>query len=168
MLTDIKYLSSKEVQNLSYQECLNVPAYVGATEYIKQCYDEGKVTASEYDLAAKQVGMAEWGIPQPFVTGTLNTYYYSKNAPQVLKALVDQSKYPTTGDVLIEVTGLQAQDLGRTVKISIDGLADTTKYIEFSGYDFAKLMTANSSTEKLGIALYNYGFMANACWGTDA
>lgn len=72
------------------------------------------------------------------------------------------------GNVLIEVTGLQAQDLGRTVKISIDGLADTTKYIEFAGYDFAKLMTANSSTEKLGIALYNYGFMANACWGTDA
>lgn len=68
------------------------------------------------------------------------------------------------GNVLIEVTGLQAQDLGRTVVISIGVLADTTKYIEFAGYDFAKLMTANSSTAKLGIALYNYGAAADACF----
>ena len=100
----IKYLSSKEVQNQSYLECLNVPAYVGAADYIKQCYEEGKVTESQYNLAAMQVSMSEWGIPQPFITGTLNTYYYSKNGPQILKAVIDRSKYPTTGDVVLEET----------------------------------------------------------------
>ena len=100
----IKYLSSKEIQNRSYLECLNVPAYVGASEYIKQCYEEGKVTESQYYLAAKQVEMAEWGIPQPFITGTLNTYYYSKNAPQVFRAMIDKTAYPTTGDVIISET----------------------------------------------------------------
>ncbi len=104
----IKYMSSKEIQNRSYLEVLNVPAYVGATEYIKKCYDEGKVTDSQYNLAAMQVGMAEWGIPQPFITGTLNTYYYSKNAPAVFRAMIDKTAYPTTGDqILTETTSLE-------------------------------------------------------------
>ncbi|MBP5224870.1 MAG: hypothetical protein J6Z38_04735 [Lachnospiraceae bacterium] len=100
----IKHLSSKEVQNASYLEVLNVPAYVGAADYIKSCYDEGKVTESQYNLAAMQVSMAEWGIPQPFITGTLNTYYYSKNAPAIFRAIIDQNKYPTTGDTILEET----------------------------------------------------------------
>ena len=100
----IKYLSSKEVQNQSYLEVLNVPAYVGAADYIAQCYKDGKVTESQYTLAAMQVAMAEWGIPQPFITGTLNTYYYSKNGPQVFRAIVDRSPYPTTGDTILSET----------------------------------------------------------------
>ena len=100
----VKYLSSKEVQNESYVNCLNVPAYVGASEFIKSAYDAGTVTESQYNLACKQVEMAEWGIPQPFLTGTLNTYYYSKNAPAVFRAMVDKSAYPTTGDQIIEET----------------------------------------------------------------
>ena len=100
----ITYLSSKEVQNASYLACLNVPAYVGATEFIKQCFDEGKVTESQYNLAAMQVAMAEWGIPQPFLTGTLNTYYYSKNGPAVFRAMIDKTAYPTTGDEILTET----------------------------------------------------------------
>ena len=120
----IMYLSSKEVQNASYLECMNVPAYAGAAEFIeqcfnegkvteseynlaafiKQCFEEGKVSESEYNLAAAQVGMAEWGIPQPFITGTLNTYYYSKNAPSVFRAIIDRTSYPTTGDIIIPET----------------------------------------------------------------
>ena len=109
----IKYLSSKEVQNASYLECLNVPAYMGATEFIKQCYEEGKVTESQYNLAAMQVGMAEWGIPQPFITGTLNTYYYSKNGPAVFRAMIDKTAYPTTGDqILTETESLDGIRMG--------------------------------------------------------
>ena len=48
--------------------------------------------------------MAEWGIPQPFITGTLNTYYYSKNAPSIFRAIIDKTAYPTTGDVILEET----------------------------------------------------------------
>ncbi len=51
-----------------------------------------------------QVGMAEWGIPQPFITGTLNTYYYSKNAPEVFRAIIDKTAYPTTGDQILTET----------------------------------------------------------------
>ena len=100
----VKYLSSKEIQNASYLEVMNVPAYVGAADFIKQCYEEGKVTEGEYSLAAMQVAMAEWGIPQPFVTGTLNTYYYSKNAPAVFRAMIDKTAYPTTGDQILTET----------------------------------------------------------------
>ncbi|MBQ7064017.1 MAG: extracellular solute-binding protein [Firmicutes bacterium] len=100
----ILYLSSKEVQNASYLECMNVPAYVGAAEFIKSCYDQGKVTESQYNLAAMQVSMAEWGIPQPFITGSLNAYYYSKNGPQVFRAMIDKTAYPTTGDKVLTET----------------------------------------------------------------
>ena len=100
----IKFMSSKESQNRSYVECLNVPAYAGASSYIEQCYNEGKVTESQYNLAAMQVSMAEWGIPQPFVTGTLNSYYYSKNAPSVFRAIIDKTAYPTTGDTILTET----------------------------------------------------------------
>ena len=100
----IKFMSSKESQNRSYVECLNVPAYAGASSFIEQCYNEGKVTESQYNLAAMQVSMAEWGIPQPFVTGTLNSYYYSKNAPSVFRAIIDKTAYPTTGDTILAET----------------------------------------------------------------
>ena len=100
----VMYLSSKEVQNASYLEVKNVPAYVGASEYIRQCYEEGKVSESEFNLAAMQVSMAEWGIPQPFLTGTLNTYYYSKNGPAVFRAMIDKTAYPTTGDQILTET----------------------------------------------------------------
>ena len=67
--------------------------------------------------------------------------------------------------VLLEVTGLKAQDLGRTVVVTITGLGDTAKRIEFAGYDFAKLMVAQSNTAALGVALYNYGVAASTLWG---
>jgi hypothetical protein len=51
-----------------------------------------------------QAGMSEWGIPQPFITGTLNTYYYSKNGPAIFRAMIDKTAYPTTGDTILEET----------------------------------------------------------------
>ena len=48
--------------------------------------------------------MAGWGIPQPFLNGTLNTYYYSKNAPSVFKAMIDKTAYPTTGNIILTET----------------------------------------------------------------
>lgn len=103
----IKYLSSKEVQNESFKSVSNVPSYVGATEYIKGLYDNKGITENQYKLASCQVEMAEWGIPQPFITGSLNTYFYSKNAPAVYRAIVEGNKYPSTGDtILTETTSL--------------------------------------------------------------
>ena len=101
----IKYLSSKEVQNQSYIECMNVPAYSGASEYIEQCYQEGKVTESQYALAASQIEMKEWGIPQPFLTTVTNNFYYQKSGPSTYRALVEKvDRYPATGDVVLDDT----------------------------------------------------------------
>ncbi len=68
------------------------------------------------------------------------------------------------GQILVEVTGLQAKDLGRTVVIMIEGLGDTAQRIEFAGYDFAKLMYEENNNADLGVALYNYGEAASRLW----
>lgn len=75
----IKYFSSKEAQNNSYLEALNVPAYEGSEAFIEE--KKSEVERSAYLMASAQTGMNIYGIPQPFVTGALNTYYYSKKAP---------------------------------------------------------------------------------------
>ena len=103
----VKHLSSKEVQNESFIQCSNVPAYVGASDFIASAFQSGKITEGQYNLAAAQVSMAEWGIPQPFITGTLNAYYYTKQAPDVYKAIIDRTAYPTTGTQLITEEEMQ-------------------------------------------------------------
>lgn len=94
----IKYMSSKSVQDRSFKECLNVPAYSGADAAIKAMYEAKEIEELPYELAASQIKMAEYGIAQPFVTGILNTFYYSKNAPDLLKNTIINEKdaYGTT------------------------------------------------------------------------
>ena len=82
----IKYLSSKDVQNKSFKEAMNVPAYKGAVEYIESIKDE--IEPNAYNLAKVQSAMVEYGIPQPFVTATLNNYYYQAGAPDLYKNLI--------------------------------------------------------------------------------
>lgn len=100
----IKYLISKDVQNESFKECSNLPSYKGSSEYIKTLYDKQEISENQYKLATSQIEMANWGIPQPFITGSLNTYYYSKNAPDVYKAIIDGSDYPSSGDKIVTST----------------------------------------------------------------
>lgn len=97
----IKYMSSKSVQDRSFMECRNVPAYKGAADNIKTMYESKEISESTYALAAAQIKMAEYGIAQPFVTATLNTFYYSKNAPDLLKNTIinDKDAYGTTQKV---------------------------------------------------------------------
>ena len=103
----VKHLSSKDVQNESFIQCSNVPAYVGASDFIASAFQSGKITEGQFNLASAQVSMAEWGIPQPFITGTLNSYYYTKQAPDVYKAIIDKTAYPTTGTQLITEEEMQ-------------------------------------------------------------
>lgn len=76
----LKSFSSKTSQNKSFVEAANVPAYMGSDEYINTLTPED-VSASVLSMAKAQTGMTPYGFPQPFSTGTLNTYYYSKNCP---------------------------------------------------------------------------------------
>ena len=82
----IAYLSSKDIQNRSFKEAMNVPAYKGAMEYIESVKSE--IDPNAYQLAKAQSEMVQYGIPQPFVTATLNNYYYQNGAPDLYKNLI--------------------------------------------------------------------------------
>lgn len=82
----IAYLSSKDVQNRSFKEAMNVPSYKGSMEYIESV--KAEIDPNAYQLAKAQSEMAQYGIPQPFVTATLNNYYYQNGAPDLYKNLI--------------------------------------------------------------------------------
>ena len=88
----VKYMTSKEVQNESFKQANNLPAYTGATEYIKTIKND--LTRNQYEGAMAQAGMNEFGIAQPFLSSTLNTYYYSKKAPELYVSMLNN----TTGE----------------------------------------------------------------------
>ena len=82
----IQYLSSKDMQNKSFKEAMNVPAYQGSIEYIESI--KAEIEPNAYNLAKVQTGMVKYGIAQPFVTATLNNYYYQAGAPDLYKNLI--------------------------------------------------------------------------------
>ncbi|MDP2425655.1 MAG: hypothetical protein U1C51_07810 [Candidatus Izemoplasmatales bacterium] len=79
------YLSSKQMQELSFNEVDNLPAYKNAaTEFTKM-----QGTSIEAKLAAAQVEMFAYGIPQPFgFQARYNVYYYQKGAPDIILAIL--------------------------------------------------------------------------------
>ena len=82
----MKYISTKEVQEKSFEQCANLPAYKNAVaefEALQADDDNARV-------AAAQIKMFEYGIPQPFGVKTkYNNYYYSKSGPEYLKTILD-------------------------------------------------------------------------------
>lgn len=85
----IKYLSSNEVQNKSFKEANNLPAYKGGSEYIESI--KGEISRTQYEGAIAQNNMGAHGIAQPFVTSTLNTYYYTKGAPTIYVDVINNT-----------------------------------------------------------------------------
>ena len=79
----LKYFSSKEVQNDSFVEALNVPAYEGSSEFIESV--KGQVEDTAYLMGKAQTGMGSYGISQPFLNATLNANYYQDGAPDYYK-----------------------------------------------------------------------------------
>ena len=70
--------------------------------------------------------MGEYGLAQPFINGTLNTYYYSKGAPELYKVMCDQ--YDTslkqevyTTDAEIQVGLYKMQYIWQKGKTPADG-----------------------------------------------
>ena len=102
----LKFLASKEVQDRSFVECNNVPAYESfSAAAVKAAYPN--VSEQSLQLAAVQTGMAAYGMPQPFINGTLNTYFYSKGAPELYKVIVD--KYDTSTKKAVYLTDEEIQ-----------------------------------------------------------
>jgi len=88
------FLSSKEVQEQSYIECANLPAYKNAAiEFPSMQADN-----LETELSARQLEMFSYGIPQPFGNPTAHFYYYSKGAPDLIREILEnkESLFGTT------------------------------------------------------------------------
>lgn len=64
--------------------------------------------------------------------------------------------------ILIEVTGVSAENMDEEIVVTINGLGTIT----FNGNAFAKAMASSgdSANSVFGAALYNYGAAANACF----
>jgi len=75
------HLSSAEIQEESFIQADNLPAY-------KDAITEFESMATN-DLAKKQIEMFEFGRPQPFgARAVFNFYYYSKGAPALLMEIL--------------------------------------------------------------------------------
>lgn len=73
----IQYLSSKEIQEGSFEECNNLPTYKNASKEFAAMQGD----SVEAQLAAKQIEMSAWGIPQPFgFHNFLNLFFYQSGA----------------------------------------------------------------------------------------
>jgi arabinogalactan oligomer/maltooligosaccharide transport system substrate-binding protein len=82
------FLSSKEIQEESFEAAQNLPAYKNAAAE----FDAFQEETPEAKLASAQVEMFSWGIPQPFgFSSKFNTYYYSKGAPELILAILENA-----------------------------------------------------------------------------
>ncbi len=100
------YLSSKDMQEESFEEVANLPAYKNAAEE----FDAFQEDTLEADLASAQVRMFEYGIPQPFgVSQRYNLYYYSKGAPDLIIDVLENvdDEYSTTEAIIAEMENIE-------------------------------------------------------------
>jgi len=90
----VKYLSSKEVQEQSYIEVQNLPAYKNAAVE----FESMSGNTLEAKLASAQIEMFENGIPQPFgFDNRFNFYYYSKGGPDLILEILENKSGTQTG-----------------------------------------------------------------------
>ena len=103
----VKFLSSKEVQEGSYKECNNLPSYKNAaTEF-----ESMKGNTLEAKLARTQIEMSNYGIAQPFgVNALFNSFYYSKGAPDLYKALIEDKDgvFSTFEEIKLELANIES------------------------------------------------------------
>ncbi len=80
------FLSDKDVQEESFEQAANLPAYKNAsTEF--SAFEAGTPEAA---LAKAQVEMFAWGISQPFgFNSRFNTFFYSKGTPDLILEMLE-------------------------------------------------------------------------------
>ena len=133
------------------------------------------------DKTAKVTGASFMALTKPefrFYTSTITkeeavaynrsgieAVYSGENAPaETLNARFVKN---ANGDVLLEVTGVSAENMDKTIVVTISGMDDAHNTITFNGNAFAKAMAKSSDpvSQDLGAALYNYGVAAKRCFG---
>ena len=96
-------------------------------------------------------------------SGAVTAAYIGTNAPdEAVTARFVKKNVNGYACVLLEVTGVSAENMDQTVEVSITGLGAIT----FNGNAFAKAMAQEPGTSDLGAALYNYGAAAKQCFRT--
>jgi len=104
----LKYMSSPAVQEQSFIEADNLPAYKNASSEFE--------SMATNDLAKRQIEMFEFGRPQPFGASALfNFYYYSKGAPALLMEILinqdinddDTGDFVTNEQIIAQLTKIQ-------------------------------------------------------------
>jgi maltose-binding protein MalE len=94
------YLSSKEVQEESFAQCANLPAYKNAGAEFRKIQEN----TLEGRLAQVQYEMFESGRPQPFgVSARMNNWYYSQGAPGIVLDILTNAK-DSSGNPLYDTT----------------------------------------------------------------
>jgi len=96
------FLTSKEIQEESFKVAQNLPAYKNAADEFSAFQED----TLEAQLAAAQVRMFEYGIPQPFGFQTrYNTYYYSKGAPDLILQILENNggNFGTDAQILAQM-----------------------------------------------------------------
>jgi arabinogalactan oligomer/maltooligosaccharide transport system substrate-binding protein len=96
------FLSSKTVQEGSFNECANLPAYKNALAEFTAMQEN----TLDAQLAVAQIEMFAHGIPQPFgYASKYNVYYYQKGAPDLLLAILENvdGAYTATSAILAQM-----------------------------------------------------------------
>ena len=96
------YLSSIDVQEKSFIECANLPAFRNARiEFAKV-----RENSMEGLLARVQYEMFDRGIPQPFPIARMNNFYYSQGGPGIIYDILTNARdsggnrlYDTTASI---------------------------------------------------------------------
>lgn len=105
------FLSSKEIQEESFIECENLPAYKNAAAE----FSAFQADTAEAKLASAQVDMFEFGIPQPFgFNSKFNTYYYSKGAPDFILEILENTSGSFTSKEAIKAQMVIVESLWKT------------------------------------------------------
>lgn len=100
------FLSSVDVQEESFEEVNNLPAYKNALEE----YEAFEEDSLDIELASAQLEMFSWGIPQPFgASNKFNFYFYSKGAPDLLLDILtnDENAFSTDEEILAQLAIVQ-------------------------------------------------------------
>ena len=115
----IKFMTTKEVQERSFERCQNLPAYKNASAEFAAM----QAQTIEAQLAKMQVAMMNYGIPQPFGYHTLlNNFYYSNGADTVIQDILlkrdsaHDNALAYNTDELLKAGLIKVENLWRNVK----------------------------------------------------
>ncbi len=132
----------------------------------------GKVTGASFMALTKPefrfytASISEYTAAKFYNEAGITAAYSGDNAPS--EPLNARFVKNAEGEVLLEVTGVSAENMDKTITVTVNGMPKGKNTITFNGNTFAKAMARDTNpadTQALGAALYNYGVAAKTCFG---